>query len=272
MRTLLPVLLALAFAAGAWLFLGPSATETEPLDDLGGRATGDGGPARIDPGPDAPSLEGTGPDPAVTGRPPSYPLVAPDEFPRGGLDVRPLQPDGTLWRPDAISVRLERVPRPFWAAPGGRADYDTRVWHFRRVPVGRVRVIVTGDHVVEAVGEAEIRAGTVETVEVVASAGGAITFTARRVREDEGVDQVTLTLLDAETDQAVPAAFQERAPAVLGEVIEGTEATLGPRGVIFGVPPGRYRLRGTSAGDEVHEVEVVVQAGRTAEAALEFLR
>jgi hypothetical protein len=68
----------------------------------------------------------------------------------------------------------------------------------------------------------------------------------------------------------VRVGWQLRGPRALGEPRAGTEVVLGAEGVAFGIPPGRYRLRAKSPGEDVEEHEVSVEAGRTASVSLVF--
>jgi hypothetical protein len=185
-----------------------------------------------------------------------------DQVARGGLVVRPLDADGKAVDPASIAVGLERVGRSLGTTPLALSDRETGAWTFERVPVGRWRVRVTGDHVVEGMAEVDVVADRTQEVEVAVSPAGSIAYSAT-FPSGKAPEQVIVALLD-HAGQPVRAHFQVRTETVLTSPRAGTEVTQGPKGVIFGIPPGSYRVRIRTADGDDASADAEVLPGRTA--------
>ena len=170
MRAGLIVVVGLGIAAAAWWALGRRGPEEPPPEPPAAeRATGEA------PEAGAPlALEGAAPsaEPAPTA--PSLPkAVRPQDLPRGGLVVTAVAPDGEAYAPSETRVFVEALGRAAGPMPMGIPDADARAWRFERIPAGRVRLRVRGDHVVETSIEAEVEAGQVKDVRLHADRAGA---------------------------------------------------------------------------------------------------
>lgn len=261
----LPLLVFLAAVAGViWLALGSGdGAHDAPGLEATSRVGGDGeAPAlRTETGR---SLRGTTPrtDPA-TPRTRRWPVVPSDEIPRGGLEVVVLGPDLEPVPAKGLKVHLERIGAAFWGPPLGVPDPDTHVWSFRNVVWGRVRVHVTGDHVVDATREADVPKNAVERVEIAVDRGGAIYYRAKLL-DGKPPSSVTLKLVSARTKKTVEARYQARG-IDLTQDRRAKEITQAAEGIVFGIRPGRYVLHATSAEGDTDQVAVKVEAGKTEE-------
>ena len=261
MRPALLLVPALAATVAALLLLsgGPADEEVPPLAP-GGREAPAPPPPRRDP-PARGSLEGPG---EASARPPgpAWPVVPSDRIPRGSLEVLPAGPDGTPVSPDGVDVALERLGAGFWTEPLGQRDLATGVWTFKDLPYGRVRVRVLGEHVLEAVREADVPAGASARVEVPCERGGAIAY---RASLESGGAPASVRLRLRPAGSKTPLAVLRRLdPNVrLVRAVRAPEADQGAEGLLFGIPPGRYELDATSAEGATQTQVVEVQAGAT---------
>jgi hypothetical protein len=150
-------------------------------------------------------------------------------------------------------------------------DPEGHVWKGEGFLAGPVAVRVFGDHVLEQSVPATIDPQPSAPVVVRLPWAGSIEYRATRL---DGSDptQVRVTLVGAR-GQPVLASFQIRTETVLTEPRRATEALLGARGVIFGIPPGTYTLRATAPGADESDVrEVTVEARKTLSLDLRLLR
>ena len=274
LRTALLVLLPLLALGAVILLLAPPGGDAEWEDAL---------PAAAPPvGPRAPVAPPTRgvrvPVPAEPAPAPPAPPLTPapdlpaDAIPRGTLEVLPLQPDGRPWPTKDVNVSVEREGERLWSTPLGRADAESGVWTFADLPVGRMRIQVTGDFVIEATGAGELKPDAVTRVEVLASPGGMIRYRATLYGGEEPA-RLTLALLKPDRRSPVRAWFQDRRPGRPGGGARaGTSVEQGPIGVVFGLPAGRYVLRATRPEDVQEEYEVTVVAGETSELEIQLSR
>lgn len=266
------VLLVLGFLAGLaavlWLAWprGAGPDPTGPLLEPALPAT----PGESPPPPLAPAaVLAPAPGAASTPPGPTWPVLPTDQIPRGGLDVTVLAPDGTPYPLEGVQVRLVRQGSDFYAEPLALPDASRKVFAFQGVPYGKVTVQVWGDHVQHATREADVPEGRTNAVEVFADRAGAIRYKAV-LPDDTRPATVTLRLLPRRSRQALLVHFQTRLPDHLTSDVRATEATLPPEGIVFAVPPGSYRLVGTSAEGATTEVEVEVAENATSDVELFF--
>jgi hypothetical protein len=192
-----------------------------------------------------------------------------DRIPRGELLVQVTDPAGAKVPSSRVRVLVEGGERGIWPPPVGVADPKTGVWRFDRLPAGRARVVVTGDHVRETSAEVQIAAGQATEATVALEPAGALTWSAA-LYNGEAPEKVTVALLDA-SGKGVVVWWQVRSAKVLSEPRRGVEVTLpAAEGIAYGIPAGTYRLRGKSPGDDVDEQEVTVEPGATASVRLTF--
>ena len=240
------IFLAALLGAVAWVALWPGDEgSVEPIPGVEhGSASGDPSGSITAGG----GLRGTGitpPAPRAGPTPrPSPTDVDPKDIPRGTLEVLPLGPDNLPISSSELSMRLEPVGRPFYAQPLAIPDPETMVWVYRDVPAGRMKLYVTGDHVLETEMDAVIEAGKVQSVKVHVDRAGAVSYRVV-LYSGEQPEEATVTLLDAH-DRPVKARYQVRTEKVLTQPQTVTTMKQGPDGIILGVPPGRYRLKGVS--------------------------
>ena len=195
--------------------------------------------------------------------------VDPRTLPKGSLVVQPVGPD----LEPIIDRRLSVIatPKGQRVAKLPQFDESTGAFRFPSVIAGTVRISVRGDHIVGTVTEAVVRAGREVRHEVHVQRGGAIRYdviTYAKTRPD----QVLLELFDA-IGRPAEAWFQARTSRTLTQPRRTKSITLGPEGVVFGIPPGRYKLKVTNIeSEEWDEAEVKVEAGTTHEATLTVRR
>jgi hypothetical protein len=271
MRSLLPLLSILVLlAGGAWLLLSagdeePTALELGPVVAPG--AGREAGPLEL-AAPTSPPGSGTRRGPKGSTEPV---IIDPRTLPRGPLDVLVLGPDDVPIPHDEVRVSLEpgTGAKAWHATPLLRPDPETNVWRGNDA-VGPVRVRVSGDTLVAKDVETQVTAEAGEPLRVHVDRAGALDYTITRFGA-EPLTEVTLTLLDG-ARRPVLVGYQVRTETLLTQPSQARSMTQAPRGVIFGIPPGRYTLRVTSAADESAEAEVDVEARKTVPVALQLLR
>jgi hypothetical protein len=257
---LLPALFALLAVAGAgWLLLrGGPANEEEPSPPTAERDDA----ATEAPSGTARALQGAPPSAEPPPSPPPVPRpIRPEDLPRGSLVVTALAPDGEAYLPSETRVFLESAARTWGSTPTGIPDPEKKSWRFDKVPAGRVRLRVSGDHVVETTQEAEVEADQVKEVTLHADRAGAVAYKVV-LYSGEMPPEVTLALFDFDR-KPVRALWQVRMPNLMTSPKADVKVVQGPEGVAFGLRPGRYRLRATSPEEEYDEVDVVVSASQT---------
>ncbi len=270
MRFLLPLLSILVLlAAGAWLLFSGDSEEPTALE-LG--PTVAPGASREDG-----SLELTSPvaPPGTRRGPKGSPepaLIDPRQLPVGPLEVLVLGPDDLPIPHDDLRVTVESGAGAMaWhATPLLRPDPETNIWKATDVLAGPVRVRVSGDTIVARDIDTQVTVEAGELLRVHVDRAGALEYTATRYG-DEPLTEVTLTLLDA-TGRPVLVGYQVRTQTHLTQPQQARSISQAPQGVIFGIPPGRYTLRVTSAADESAEAEVDVESRKTLPVALQLLR
>ena len=162
-------------------------------------------------------------------------------------------------------MRLEREGSAFYSPPLGMPDYDTGVWRFDKVVVGWVRVLVVGDHILETKARVRVTKSQTERVDVVVKRGGAIAYEVE-MYSGERPENVALELRHPESKRPLNVYWQMRSPDRHSSARKATQARMGPQGIVFSVPPGRWVLHVTSDEGEIDEVDVEVVAGETAKA------
>lgn len=258
MRRALPWLLLLLLAAGgAWLLRG--GPQADPgLDEAGA-------PQPVAPAPVGqarPGLEAAAPTraPAPLPRPAAGPVVDPRNLPVGPLSVLPLGPDDEPIACDLLTVSVEpgKGARAWHVQPLLKPDRQTQVWSAERIFAGPVKVRVWGDSIVPVEVETVVGPDGGPPLRVHVDRAGLIEYEVSTYR-DEPLGEVTLQLTGP-GGRAVQAYWQVRTETVLTQPRLAREVVQGPQGVVFGVPPGSYRLRATSPAGEWEEATVSVEA------------
>jgi hypothetical protein len=275
MPRILPPLAAFLFVAVAvgWLLISredPAGPEdgVEP-----GRETpvAEGGPTLVAPPAPSPHPDG-GAEQSGTMRtgPPS---IDPRTLARGPLEVHVLDLDDQPVHSNEVTVDVGAAAgQPAWFdKPLLNPDPDGHVWKGDGFLAGPASVRVFGDHVLEQSVPVVIEKEPTPPVVVRVAWGGSVAYRATRLDGSEPAE-VRVTLIGARK-QPVLASYQVRTETVLTEPRRATEMVQGPRGLVFGVPPGTYTLRVVSpATDESDVREVTVEARKTTEVALRLAR
>jgi hypothetical protein len=262
---LVPVALLLVVGAGlaVWLVGRPPRPAAPPLEDY--LAPRDDGPSRTAMREEGPSpgsrLAGRGAPPGVRGGEAAG-IVRPQDLPRGGLRVQPVGEDGQVLPPSLARVEVRAIGPAFHAPPLGIPDPESGLWTFHSLIAGEVRVVVAGDHLVEASEVVEIRKDEVAEVTVTARPGGAIRYSVL-LASGETPERVTLTLLEQASRRPVEARWLAHGEGFLGALRTATSVTQAPQGTVSGIPPGAYWLRATSPAGEIEEGLVEVRAGES---------
>jgi len=264
------LLVLLAVAGIAWVFLAGADRLRDEIapDEVERVAVEDPAEAlRDEPGlAGFPEAQGSG-----RRRRTRWPVLPSDRIPRGVLDVLPVYPDETPVDVREVTVRLEREGSSFYAPPLGVPNYDTGVWRFDHVVIGWVRVVVVGDHVAETVARAQVAKGRTETIRVEVERAGAIAFEAT-LYSGERPERMTLELRDPETKQPRAVWWAVRSAEAHASPRRAARVDIGPEGILYPVPPGRWILYAESPAGEVDPVDVEVVAGETAKAAIQLRR
>jgi len=258
MRRLLPWLMLLLLAlAGAWLVLapGPQATDLDPAAPPGPVAAPP--EATAQPGLQA-AAAARAPKPPPA--PVRGPAVDPRTIPVGPLSVLPLGPDDQPISCDLLTVSVEpgKGARGWHVQPLLVPDRQTQVWSSAEIFTGPVKVRVWGDTVVPVEVQAVVDTTPREVLRVHVDRAGTIEYEVSTYL-GEPLGDVTLQLTGA-GGRAVVAGWQVRTDTVLTQPRWAREVVQGPQGVVFGVPPGTYRLRATSQAGEWEEASVQVEA------------
>ncbi|MDA1195903.1 MAG: hypothetical protein O2894_12055 [Planctomycetota bacterium] len=268
MRAYLPWLLILtAVVLGYYLLAGDEVAPRLPYEQ-------DGDVASAPPGdPRAVELKGAdAPPPGSKKNAPPKPIWQPADprtLPQGVLIIQPRGPDLKPLVDRGMSILV--TPRGQKATKLGLFDEETGNWRFERVIAGTVDIRVTGDHIVGRSLTAVVRAEQEVEFELHLEHAGAVKYDVITYAQTRP-EQVLLELLDS-TDRPTEGWFQDRTPRKLTQPRLGKSATLGPEGVVFGIRPGRYKLKVTSIeSDEWDTQEVEVVAGSTAPVTLEIRR
>lgn len=257
LRRALPWLLLLLLAGGgAWLLRGGGEGGAELVPDVAPAP-----PVAPAAGSAAPSLSAQAPERAPKPAPVrvAAPTVDPRQLPVGSLSVLPLGPDDQPIPCDLVTVSVEpgKGARAWHVQPLMVPDRQTQVWSSARVFAGPVKVRVWGDTIVPVEVEAVVGAEAAPPLRVHVDRAGMIEYEVSTYR-DEPLGEVTLQLTGA-GGRAVPAYWQVRTETVLTQPRLAREVVQGPQGVVFGVPPGTYRLRATSPAGEWEEAAVTVE-------------
>jgi hypothetical protein len=268
MRTLPLVLALLLGVAVLWLVLlrtppggpGPDLEPGAASDDGGGARVGLAGRGPVDAPPPEDAI------PRASGPPPmDLRTVA-----RGALEVHVVDAAGERLDPNLVRLDLERLGLALPIPPLALRDLEARTWTYREVPVGRVRIHVRGDTILDASGDGEITAEGGPPLVIPTRPGGAIH--ARIERTDDAARPVVQGVLTDEAGAGVTGYWQERSPRRIGPRQHGTEGALGSDGWITGLKPGRYRLAVESADGYHDHAWVDVVAGQVADVTFHLLR
>ncbi|MDJ0521213.1 MAG: hypothetical protein QNJ90_03985 [Planctomycetota bacterium] len=269
MRNALPILLiVLAAAAGWWLLTGAD-DELPPLETSSGDQPSDG----TDPGamkakgPEGLAAKGTDP---TKRRKPYRPLPDPRTLPKGSLVITMLGPDLKALDSGSLRVFIEPRTPALWRTKLPLYEKSSRTWRAKNVVAGPVRVRISGDHVVRRSVDAVVKRDRESTLSVTLDLAGAIRYDVIAYDKTRP-EKVKLTLYDFQ-DRPVRAWYQERTSRRMTTPQEFQTAEIGPEGVVFGILPGRYRLRVVSPAEEWDDAEVDVVAGKTAKVSLEVRR
>lgn len=270
MRNALPILLILLAAAAGWWLLSGAEDELPPLEV--------GGESELGPAPDAESLKATGSgDLTVRGRTPKKGRAAipappdPRTLPRGALVVTVLGPDlQPLKSAGTLRVYIEPATRAMWRTRLPIYDKKMRTWRLADAVAGPVQVRIEGDHIVKRTVQTVVKRDRENELSVTLDLAGAIQYDVIAYDKTRP-DPVKLTLYDFRS-KPVRAWYQERTSRRLTTPKEFETAEIGPEGVIYGILPGRYRLRVVSSFEEYDEAEVDIVAGQTAKVSLEVRR
>lgn len=188
----------------------------------------------------------------------------------GTLEVLPLDPDGQPVSRDMCTVSLERVNPPEKMGKLGFRDKETNVWTFKKVPIGTIKVVISGDHLVEARQNVRVREGVVTHRKVPVEYGALVRFKAV-MPDGAAPKQVKLQLINA---QGRPASvyWQSRDPRLTTSARRATQIRLPAEGVVYGLRPGRYELRAETDDEFDAAMEVVVGPRDTEDILLELRR
>ena len=263
-RVLLP-LLAVAVAGGLWLLLGTGGVEVPVPYDPPARESADGAPPKPVASPPAALVPG----PRPRGQPPPAPPGTEGPITKtGDILVRPIPAEGVAV-PDGLAFELEALgPRPS-AQPLPRKQ-DDGTYLYAGVPIGKYRVRVYADSILDTVVPVEVAADEEQVVDASIVAGACVAFTARIGEAD--VESVTLRLFDGR-GRPVAARMQARTPTVLTTPRLVPEITLpAGAGVVCGLKPGRYTLKGETPAGGLDEHTFDVKAGEALAVDLRFRR
>ncbi len=260
------MLAAAAVAAGLWLLLGSGGVDVPAPYEPPARTRPPEEPATPIASSPAPLLPG--PRPRV--RPPSRPVGPEGPITKtGDILVRPVAAEGVTVPDQGLGFELEALgPRPS-AQPLPRKQ-DDGTYLYAGVPIGKYRVRVYADSILDAVLPVEVTADEEQVVDLTIVAGASVAFTARIGEND--VESVTLRLLDGR-GQPVAARMQARTPTVLTTPRVVSEVTLpAGAGVVSGLKSGRYTLKGETPGGGLDEQTFDVKAGEALSVDLRFRR
>lgn len=273
MRRALPFLLALVLVGGALAVLLRPQPPDEPLElDPSSAPTGTAGPGEASSVGLEPRAGPPRPPPSTAERPGTPVVIDPRSLPRGTLTVEVLGPDDQRIPGDDITVRVApgRGSERWHATPMLGCDPTTQLWSSPEVPVGPVKVHVFGESIVATDVETVVTKEPGETLRVHVDRAGRIEYVVTTYA-DEPPGDVDLTLLKPNRS-AQQAYYQVRTETVLTEPRRVRQIRQGPKGVIFGIPPGRYTLRVTSQAGEFEEAEVDVEAQKAQQVTLKVRR
>ncbi len=267
MRNALPIaLILLAVAVGAWILLS-SEEEPEPgafgsYDDPGSSDDPDlltGG-----------GLKGSGPEPRKGPDRRPYKPIDPRKVPRGTLDVAPVGPDLAPIPNRHLRIYVEPTTRKDWTKQLGQYDDETGVWTFKNVLAGEVEVRLFGDHVIATKQKAEVSANGRSRVQIHVELAGAVLYQVK-LRDGTEPKDVKVTLFNLD-DEPIAAYHESRSARRITTPRVAKTSVQGPRGAVFGVPAGSYRLRVDTDDHGYVDTGVAVQLSETAEVKVELGR
>ncbi len=269
MRNALPTLLILlAAAAGLWLLFGAA-------DDEGSGAY-DAGPAEEIGPPDlatATPFEADGlktKGRVIKKKRAVYQPADPRTLPKGNLVITMLGPDLKPIEASALRVYVDPGKNSTWHTKQGLWEPEKKVWRFTDVVAGQVNVRVQGDHIVARTLQTVVKKERDNELSITLDLAGSIRYDVMKY-DKKRPEKVQLTLFDWE-DKPVEVWYQERTSRRLTTPVPRKTVEIGPEGVVFGILPGRYKLRVVSVFEEWDEAKVDIVAGKTAEVSLEVRR
>lgn len=188
----------------------------------------------------------------------------------GTLEIRPLGLEDQVVSADDCTVSLERVKPATPMGKLGHRDRKTGVWRFEKVAIGRVRVVITGDHLITTRKVVKVRENSVTYYDVLTEPGALIRFSAKRI-DGTVPKKATFELLDS-SGKPTSVYWQVRGTRHYSSPTRTASFTQHPEGVAFSVPAGVYTLRARTEDEFDGAVDVTVAAGDTSEVALELTR
>ncbi len=184
----------------------------------------------------------------------------PRKLPKGVLRVVAMGPDLKPLMDQGLNVLV--TPRGQRVTKLGVYEEASGARRFERVIAGPVGVRVTGDHVIGRTVEAVVKRDTETTLEVHLEKAGAVKYDVTTYAKTRP-KKVLLELFDFDGRPA-DAWFQERTSRAMTQPRKSKSLTLGPEGVVFGIRPGRYRMKVTNIeSEEWDDAEITVEVGKT---------
>jgi hypothetical protein len=258
MKNALPyVLILLVAVVAVLLFTGDEATGPGYEPEYGSEAV----PPAPAPGT---GLTASGSAPAPREKAPRrtpHTPIDPKGIPRGEIEIVALDRLGEPIASRNLRVYVNPVGLKDWARRLGRADPESETWMFRKILAGEVEVHVYGEHVVDTRARARVEAGKRARKVVTVDRAGAIKYGVTGA-DGKPPAKVTLSLTDEE-GKPVRAYYQTVSVKALTQPRFATSRAEGAEGMVFGIPPGRYRLRAENEINEWDEADVVITATRT---------
>ncbi len=264
---IVPLLLALGF--GLWLLLQPSRTAEAPYSEgvyEEGEAGESGDTELLSGSPNARLVTG----PTRTRRPRTQGTHGRYEPRIGVMEVLPLGPDEVPISVGEVRVDLSFVGRAGHRTFLGHRDGETGVWTFPKVPAGKVRFTVHGDHWKPTEAVVRVREGRNRRVEILIDRAGAIEYTAAWM-DGSPIEKLKVRL-ENEAGRAVAVYSQTKTGRLGRELLLSTERELGTAARLAGIPAGRYRLRLEGPDGETEVEPLTVTERDTKRLTLELRR
>ena len=271
LKTYAPVLLILlAVIAGYWLLASPPGEPTPDVDWVEGDPADPSDPASL--GATGLSADGVAPRGPEKKRGKPYRTVDPRTLPKGTLYVTPVGPDDKPIDDEATHLRIyvEPVRAKGFPTRLGTWDKETGTYRFERVLAGDVNVRLYADHIARKIQRVRVRANQDNRITIPVELAGAIQYDVIAY-DKKRPDPVRVELFDAQ-DKPVRAWYRISTATRLTSPKQVEVFTGGPEGIIFGIPPGSYRLKVTSEAEEWDDAKVEVVAAETKAVSLEVRR
>jgi hypothetical protein len=266
-RAVLTVL-CVALAAGlAWLLLRPQtpgydALEEDARDTSGSDVPRPAAPTPLGQRPETPAMAET-PAAAPGGRAPRPPVRE-----KGQLVVVPVAPEGGSV-PNDLRIDIEMVGATLTPHPLP-VPQDDGSYRYLALPVGKYRVRLFSDLIVDSVAEAKVEEGVPARLEMPLVSGGHAQVKVV-LYNGEAPPRVTFALKDGR-GAPVSARYEGRSETFATSPRVGESVTMPPETVVSGLKPGRYTLRATSPAGEFEEETFEVRAGEGTPVALKVRR